>query len=84
MKKLKDLLVGVADTDVDVDVTGISVRAQKTEPGNLFVCLKGGEYDGHDFALNAQMLGAVAVVSSPAARKMACMRFVSIEGSRRR
>ena len=41
MKKLKDLLVGVADTDVDVDVTGISVRAQKTEPGNLFVCLKG-------------------------------------------
>ena len=63
MKKLKDLLVGVADTDVDVDVTGISVRAQKTEPGNLFVCLKGSEYDGHDFALNAQMLGAVAVVS---------------------
>lgn len=32
MKKLKDLLVGVADTDVDVDVTGISVRAQKPNP----------------------------------------------------
>lgn len=69
MKKLKDLLVGVADTDVDVDVTGISVRAQKTEPGNLFVCLKGSEYDGHDFALNAQMLGAAAIVSE---RKTEC------------
>lgn len=67
MRKLSDLLVGVADVNADVnadtEVTGISVCGHKTEPGNLFVCLKGKNADGHDFALNAQMLGAVAVVA---------------------
>lgn len=63
MKKLKDLLVGVCDVDIDLDVTGISVSAQKTEPGNLFVCLNGSRFDGHDYAINAQMLGAVAVIA---------------------
>lgn len=45
-----------------IEITGIQVDNRQVEPGDLFVCIPGYTVDGHDFALQAQAAGAVAVV----------------------
>ena len=43
-------------------VLGVSIDSRKINNGDLFVCLKGDVYDGHDFAQQAIDKGAVAVI----------------------
>ncbi len=57
--KLSQLLA----VDRDVDITGISVDSRTVKPGELFICLKGKDYDGHTFAREALAKGAAAVVT---------------------
>jgi len=46
--------------------TGVGTDTRKVEAGRLFVALKGENFDGHDFVLEAAAKGAVgAVVSRP-------------------
>ena len=49
--------------DKDVEITGIATDSQKVEKGNLFLCLKGEKYDGHDFVKEALDRGAVSIVT---------------------
>ncbi len=61
--KLIDLLENNAVTAVgDTEISSITDDTRKVNEGSLFVCVKGGSFDGHDAA--AQMLekGAAAVV----------------------
>jgi UDP-N-acetylmuramoyl-L-alanyl-D-glutamate--2,6-diaminopimelate ligase len=46
----------------DVDVSGIAFDSREVSIGDLFVAIKGGEYDGHNFIRDAIKKGAVAVV----------------------
>jgi UDP-N-acetylmuramoyl-L-alanyl-D-glutamate--2,6-diaminopimelate ligase len=46
----------------DTLITGIAMDSRLVKPGDLFVAMKGGLADGHDFILDAIQLGAVAVV----------------------
>ena len=46
----------------DIPITGISIDSRAVQPGHLFVALKGGIVDGHDYIQNATENGAVAVV----------------------
>ena len=46
----------------DIPITGISIDSRAVKPGHLFVALKGGIVDGHDYIQNATENGAVAVV----------------------
>ena len=46
----------------DVPITGISIDSRAVEPGHLFVAMKGGSSDGHDYIPNAIEKGAAAVV----------------------
>ncbi len=43
-------------------ITGIAIDNRKVEPGNLFVAMRGGSADGHDFIPDAIARGAAAVV----------------------
>ncbi len=47
----------------DKEISGISCDSRKTEPGNLFVCIKGYRSDGHMYAESAVQAGAVAVLA---------------------
>ena len=47
----------------DVEITGISVDSRNVKKGNLFICIKGEHYDGHDYVMQALEKGAVAVVT---------------------
>jgi UDP-N-acetylmuramoyl-L-alanyl-D-glutamate--2,6-diaminopimelate ligase len=46
----------------DIPVTGIAIDSRAVKPGNLFVAMKGGTSDGHDYIEKAIANGAAAVV----------------------
>jgi len=46
----------------DIPITGISIDSRAVKPGHLFVAMKGGSTDGHDYIPKAIENGAVAVV----------------------
>lgn len=46
----------------DIPITGISIDSRAVKPGHLFVAMKGGSADGHDYIPKAIENGAVAVV----------------------
>ena len=41
---------------------GISIDTRTIQPGNLFVAIKGENFDGHDFLQNAKEKGAIAAL----------------------
>ena len=64
--KLKDLLIGLeglkARGSLDIEVKGIACNSNKVEEGDLFVAIKGFEYDGHEFINEAIKKGATAIL----------------------
>jgi UDP-N-acetylmuramoyl-L-alanyl-D-glutamate--2,6-diaminopimelate ligase len=46
----------------DIPITGIAIDSRAVKPGDLFVALKGGSSDGHDYIPKAIENGAVAIV----------------------
>ena len=49
-------------TDVDpMQIDGICVDSREITPGDLFIAIKGSQFDGHDFVDQALQRGAVAV-----------------------
>ena len=64
--KLKELLVNLdvisSTADMETEIKGVSYDSRKTEPGNLFVAIKGFESDGHRFIPKAMERGAAAVL----------------------
>ena len=63
-----ELLAGDCRGELRGDARGVLVRRVCTDsravrPGDLFVCLRGPNFDGHQFAADAVRRGAVAVVA---------------------
>ncbi len=54
--------IGVRGFEFDLEISGLSYDSRKVKPGDLFVCIKGFESDGHKYAKSAVEKGAVAVV----------------------
>jgi UDP-N-acetylmuramoyl-L-alanyl-D-glutamate--2,6-diaminopimelate ligase len=52
---------------VDREITGVRYDSRRVIPGNLFVAVRGGTFDGHSFIEQAVEKGAVAVVGEQAA-----------------
>ena len=46
----------------DCEISGVTADSRQIEKGNLFICIKGGKFDGHDHAVEALAAGAAAVV----------------------
>jgi UDP-N-acetylmuramoyl-L-alanyl-D-glutamate--2,6-diaminopimelate ligase len=53
-----------------VEVTGVTLRAQDAQPGDLFAALQGANAHGAGFAADAVAGGAVAVLTDPAGAAM--------------
>jgi len=49
----------------DQRLLGVSLDSRQTQPGQVFIALKGEQHDGHDFIPAAVAAGAAAVVASP-------------------
>lgn len=46
----------------DIAFSGIEIDSRRSNPGSLFVALKGAHYDGHDYLDEARSRGAVAAL----------------------
>ncbi|WP_208559932.1 Mur ligase family protein [Marinilactibacillus kalidii] len=70
--KLKDLLKSAEIDDSRLDkqeetvdqimINNIAYHSKKVEPGTLFVCIKGQQTDGHQYAKHATQKGASAII----------------------
>lgn len=65
--RLSELLVGIVEmpVDVDVSVSGISHRSHEVRPGDLFIALAGARTHGLQYLRQAISNGAVAVLWEP-------------------
>jgi UDP-N-acetylmuramoyl-L-alanyl-D-glutamate--2,6-diaminopimelate ligase len=62
-------------------ISGIVMDNRLVQPGNLFVAMKGGSADGHDFIPDAIQRGAAAVVGDKAMSGLS-VPYVQVENSR--
>ena len=52
-----------AEVNGSVDgVTGITMDSRAVKPGDIFACVRGSSFDGHEFAEKAAADGAVALI----------------------
>ncbi len=65
----------------DVPITGIAIDSRVVKPGNLFVAMKGGTADGHDYIDKAIANGAAAVVGERDMAQIAKLRDLSQIGN---
>lgn len=63
---IKDLDVIKCTAQLDTEISGVSYDSRKTEPGDLFVAIKGFESDGHKFISKAVERGAAVVLCEDA------------------
>lgn len=59
---IKNLEVKEVKGNLDVEVSGISNDSRQIKKGDLFVCIKGFNFDGHSFINEAIEKGSVALV----------------------
>ena len=67
----------------DVPITGISIDSRFVKPGDLFVAMKGGSADGHDYIPKAIEKGAVAIVGERDVGQITNLPYIRLENSRR-
>lgn len=61
--KLRDIIENNAVTAIgETEITSITDDTRRVTEGSLFVCIKGGSFDGHDAAAEMLGKGAAAVV----------------------
>lgn len=66
--------------DSDLEITGVSADSRNTKKGDLFLCIRGTRFDGHDYAKEALEKGAVAVVTE---RRLGLDREILLPDTRR-
>lgn len=62
LKGIEDNVRIIAKPKIDVEITGVCFDSNQVKKGDVFVCLKGEQKDGHDFVFEAEKRGAVMVV----------------------
>lgn len=62
--RLYELLEGKAQTTLaDIDIKGLTDDSRRVQEGWLYICVKGGSFDGHSVAAEMLEKGAAAVVA---------------------
>lgn len=71
------------ESEKNIEITGISYDSRHTRPGDLFVCIRGFQSDGHDFAEAAAKAGAAAVIAEKIPEKTGEVPVFLTENSRK-
>lgn len=64
MLSMLNELLGKPSTPLMATITGVKHDSREVVDGDLYVCLKGAEHDGHQYIIDAITRGAVAIVVS--------------------
>ncbi|MBE7036094.1 MAG: UDP-N-acetylmuramoyl-L-alanyl-D-glutamate--2,6-diaminopimelate ligase [Ruminococcaceae bacterium] len=62
LSKLLENVTLLQSIEENIDITGIAYDSRKISPGDLFVCIKGYQTDGHLYIENAIQNGAAAIL----------------------
>lgn len=83
--KLSELLLGVRIKGKmpETEVFGISTDSQSVKKGDLFICIKGGRADGHDYARLALDMGAALVLAERMPSGVEKARVILTEDTRK-
>ncbi len=60
-KSLAELLSGLAEVNVSIDITGVAIDSREVESGDLFMAYRGTQVNGIDYIDDAIRAGAVAI-----------------------
>jgi len=62
--QLSDIAIAVQGelTGADITVNGVGIDTRSLQAGDLYVAIKGKQFDGHDFVDKAQQVGAIAIL----------------------
>ena len=65
--KLSELLKGISVVKLigkaNIEIKNVQINSKSINSGSLFICLKGGDYNGLDFIADAEKYGAVAIIT---------------------
>lgn len=88
-KKLSQLFIdfpfSIPASIPDVEIGGIAIDSRMVKPGDLFVALRGGSADGHDYIRQALDNGAAAVAGERDVTKIGDLRnapYIRLEDTR--
>ncbi len=59
-------IVGVEGAENDIRIDSISIDTRTLNPGDCYLALKGAQFDGHDFVVQAEELQAAAIICESA------------------
>lgn len=62
--------------DKDATLSGIGIDSRRIQPQQLFIAIRGDNFDGHDFILDVAQKGALAVVCEHAVEGCNIVQFV--------
>ena len=48
--------------ETDISISGVKINSKELKKGDLYICLQGNNFDGHDYAIEAKRYGAVALL----------------------
>lgn len=65
----------------DADINALSIDSRQLRPGQTFVAIKGPNFDGHDFAVEAKSGGVKALVVEKPLRSLDVPQWVIKDGS---
>lgn len=60
--RLLGIPLGQSSSALDTELAGVCIDSRQVKPGQLFVAIRGEQFDGHHFIAEAVKKGAVAVV----------------------
>lgn len=66
----------------DAQITGISIDSRAVKPGHLFVAMRGGTMDGHNYIQSAIDNGAVAIVGERDVEQTADLPYIRLTNTR--
>ncbi len=66
----------------EVEITGIAIDSRAVKPGYLFVAMKGGNVDGHDYIQKAMDNGASAIVGDVGRIANPTYSYIGLENPR--
>ena len=60
---LESLSYEVIQGNIDIEINGIKNNSREVKPGDLFICIRGNDADGHSYAAAVACKGAAAIIT---------------------
>lgn len=83
LELLKNTDITCENGQENIEISGVSYDSRKTQPGDLFVCVRGFQSDGHAFAAAAQKEGAAVIVAEEMLPDIGIPVILTKDGRRR-